>query len=71
MSEIFISICVYLCVCMCVCVCEYLHFWYPLHFLLLLFPVGGEPFPEVLFLGTGSAEPNKVRNVSGIWVNVR
>ncbi|KAK2159117.1 hypothetical protein LSH36_158g04026 [Paralvinella palmiformis] len=30
----------------------------------------GEPFPEVLFLGTGSAEPNKVRNVSGIWVNV-
>jgi len=27
--------------------------------------------PELLFLGTGSAVPNKVRNVSAIWLNLR
>jgi len=28
-------------------------------------------YPELLFLGTGSAMPNKVRNVSAIWLNLR
>jgi len=28
-------------------------------------------YPELLFLGTGSAVPNKVRNVSAIWLNLR
>ena len=28
-------------------------------------------YPEILFLGTGSAIPNKVRNVSAIWLNLR
>lgn len=27
-------------------------------------------YPEILFLGTGSAIPNKVRNVSAIWINM-
>ena len=28
-------------------------------------------YPELLFLGTGSAMPNKVRNVSAILLNLR
>lgn len=28
-------------------------------------------YPEILFLGTGSAMPNKVRNVSAVWLNLR
>lgn len=30
---------------------------------------GGAKYPEVVFLGTGSAMPNKARNVSGILLN--
>jgi len=28
-------------------------------------------YPELLFLGTGSAVPNKLRNVSAILLNLR
>ena len=28
-------------------------------------------YPEILFLGTGSSIPCKVRNVSAIWLNLR
>lgn len=31
----------------------------------------GEKHPEVIFLGTGSALPMKIRNVSGTLVNIR
>lgn len=30
-----------------------------------------EEYPEVVFLGTGSALPMKIRNVSGTLVNIR
>lgn len=31
----------------------------------------GEKFPEIVFLGTGSSLPMKIRNVSGTLVNIR
>lgn len=31
----------------------------------------GGKYPEVVFLGTGSALPMKIRNVSGTLVNIR
>lgn len=31
----------------------------------------GEKYPEVVFMGTGSALPMKIRNVSGTLVNIR
>ena len=31
----------------------------------------GDKYPQVVFLGTGSALPMKIRNVSGTLVNIR
>uniref|UniRef100_A0A8C1LKT2 Zinc phosphodiesterase ELAC protein 2 n=1 Tax=Cyprinus carpio TaxID=7962 RepID=A0A8C1LKT2_CYPCA len=39
---------------------------------LFVFYAGkGEKFPEIVFLGTGSSLPMKIRNVSGTLVNIR
>lgn len=55
------------CRCCCCCCCKSTD-----SLCLLLFEATeADVYPELLFLGTGSAMPNKVRNVSAIWLNLR